>query len=137
MRLFVFFNLCIQIHATSCDQQMCLCIYGIVSCVGVNFPNFYYRPYITILYFENVQVDNMKDIMSAFLNLHYITLTNMIYFNCIWLTEIPPQSLWLLICVWKLHLLRLLLKLKLQKARPRVSFFYLHFFCVLSFNAVT
>ena len=89
LRLFVIFNLCIQLHATSCDQQKCLCMDGIVSCVGVNFPNFYYRPYITILYFENVQVDNLKDIMSAFPNLHYMTLKNMIYFNCIWLREIP------------------------------------------------
>ena len=75
-------------HATSCDQQICICMDGIVSCVSVNFPNFYYRPYITILYFENVQVDNMKDIMSAFPNLHYITLKNIIYFNCEWLTQV-------------------------------------------------
>ena len=33
----------------------------------------------------------MKDIMSAFQNLHYMTLKNMIYFNCIWLREIPPS----------------------------------------------
>ena len=91
LRLFVIFNLCIQLHATSCDQQMCLCMDGIVSCVSVNFPNFYYRPYITILYFENVRMDNMKDIMSAFPNLHYMTLKNKIYFNCIWLRDIPPS----------------------------------------------
>ena len=63
---------------------------GIVSCVSVNFPNFYYRPYI-ILYFENVQVDNMKDIMSAFPNLHYMTLKNMIYFNYEWLRQVPSS----------------------------------------------
>ena len=33
----------------------------------------------------------MKDIMSAFSNLHYVTLKNMIYFNCIWIREIPPS----------------------------------------------
>ena len=91
LKLFVSCNLFIQLYATSCDQQMCLCMDGIVSCVGVNFPNFYYRPYITILYFENVQVDNMKDIMSAFPNLHYITLKNMIYFNCEWISQIPSS----------------------------------------------
>ena len=32
----------------------------------------------------------MKDIISAFPNLHYMTFKNMIYFNCIWLREIPP-----------------------------------------------
>ena len=45
LRLFVIFNLCVNLHASSCDQQMCLCMDRIVSCVGVNFPNFYYRPY--------------------------------------------------------------------------------------------
>ena len=89
LKIFIICNLVIQLHATSCDQQMCLCMDGIVSCIGVNFPNFYYRPYITILYFENVQVDNMKDIVSAFPNLHYITLKNMKYFNCAWITQIP------------------------------------------------
>ena len=91
LKLFVIFNLCIQIHATSCDQQICIYMDGIVSCVSVIFPNFYYRPYIIILYFDNVQVDNMKDIMSAFANLHYMTMKNMIYFNCEWLREIPPS----------------------------------------------
>ena len=91
LKLIVFLNLCIQMHATSCDQRICICMDGIVSCVGVNFPNFYYRPYITILYFDNVQVDNMKDIMSAFPNLHYITLKKMVYFNCDWLRQVPPS----------------------------------------------
>ena len=64
---------------------------GIVSCVNVSFPVFIYRPYITILFFENVQVRNMKEIISAFPNLKYITLRNMIYFDCAWLKEIPPS----------------------------------------------
>ena len=91
LKLFIVFILCFQLHATSCDEQMCLCMDGIVSCVGVNFPNIYYRSYIAILYFEKVQVDNMKDTISAFPNLHYMTLKKMIYFNCLWLTEIPPS----------------------------------------------
>ena len=140
LRLFVIFNLCVQLHTTSCDKQMCLCMDGIVSCVGVNFPNFYYRPYITILYFENVQVDNMKDIMSAFPNLHYITLKNMIYFSCIWLEEIPPSVTVVTDMCLESTLSKTVAETKITE-RSTTGKFFLFCFClknlyVLSLNAV-
>ena len=133
LKLFVFLNLCIQMHATSCDQRICICMDEIVTCVSVMYQNFYYRPYIKILYFENVQVDNMKDIMSAFPNLHYITLKNMVYFNCDWLRQVSSS---VMIATDMCLETRLLVILSSQKDRPQVGFFFvcfLHQFFILNY----
>ena len=92
LKLFIILNLFVQIRGTTSDQQIYVSMNGITSCVNVIFPKFIYRPFITIVYFENVQLDNMKDIVSSFPNLQYITLRNMIYFNCKWLGDIPTLS---------------------------------------------
>ena len=73
----------------SCNKEECSCVDHIATCINVSYPSFFYRPTITILYMRGVQLNGITDILRSFPNLRYITLIDMVYFNCKWIKEIP------------------------------------------------
>ena len=73
----------------SCNKEECSCVDHIATCINVFYPNFFFRPSITILYMEKVQLNGLSAILRSLPNLRYITLVDMIYFNCKWIKEIP------------------------------------------------
>ena len=54
-------------------------------------PSFDYRPGVTRLYLERVQLLEMGSIIRALPNLMYLSLVDMEYFNCSWIEDIPPD----------------------------------------------
>ena len=73
----------------SCNKEECSCVDHIATCIDVFYPSFFYRPSITILYMKEVQLNGITDILRSLPNLKYITLIDMVYFNCNWIKEIP------------------------------------------------
>ena len=67
----------------SCDYAACTYVEDMITCVDLMVPRFKYRPTVSILYMENIQVLNLKDIIKKLPNLRYLTLMNMNYFNLI------------------------------------------------------
>ena len=77
--------------ATSCIQDFCTCDDESIFCLDVVTPSFIYRPTVTRLYMERVQLLNMQNIFASLPSLDYLTLVDMLYFNCDWLKDIPKQ----------------------------------------------
>ena len=73
----------------SCNKEECSCVDYIVICINVFHPSFFYRPSITVLYMRGVQLNGITHLIRLFPNLGYITLLDMVYFNCKWIDEIP------------------------------------------------
>ena len=73
----------------SCDKEECSCVDYIVTCINVFHPSFFYRPIITVLYMRGVQLNGISHLIRSFPNLGYITLLDMVYFDCKWIDEIP------------------------------------------------
>ena len=45
-----------------------------------------------MLYMDNVQVLNLKDVIRKLPNLRFLTLMNMKYFNCKWLQDVSQDT---------------------------------------------
>ena len=73
----------------SCEREECSCVDNIVTCINVFHPSFFYRPSITVLYMSEVQLNGISHLIYSFPNLEYMTLLDMVYFNCNWIEEIP------------------------------------------------
>ena len=73
----------------SCDYDECSCLDDMIICVDVTAPRFKFRATVSMLYMDNIQILNLKDIFESLPNLRYCTLMNMQYFNCKWLEDLP------------------------------------------------
>ena len=60
-------------------------------CIDVVVPSFNYRPSVTRLYFEMVQLLEIGSIIRALPNLIYLSLVDMKYFRCEWMEDIPTN----------------------------------------------
>ena len=69
----------------SCDYSECSCLDDMITCVDVTAPRFKYRATVTMLYMENVQIVDLREIIRKLPNLKFLTLMNMKYFDCNWL----------------------------------------------------
>ena len=76
---------------TSCIQDFCSCDDETIFCLDVVTPFFIYRPSVTRLHMEKVQVLGMQNIFTSLPSLHYLTLIDMLYFNCNWIKDMPQQ----------------------------------------------
>ena len=54
-------------------------------------PWFKYRPEITTLYLERVQLQGLVHLLENLPNLNYLTMVDMLYFNCAWMMDIPQD----------------------------------------------
>ena len=77
--------------STSCIQDFCSCNDQTIFCLDIITPSFVYRPTVTHLYMEQVQVLDMQNIFSSLPSLHYLTLLDMLYFDCKWLKDMLEQ----------------------------------------------
>ena len=75
----------------SCDYEECSCVDDMITCVDMTAPKFKFRATVTILYMENVQLLNLRDIIKKLPNLRYLTLMNMKYFTCKWIENVPDH----------------------------------------------
>ena len=69
----------------SCDYTECNCVDQIITCIDVAAPRFKYRPIVTRLYLQNVQIMDIRKLIHNLPNLKYVTLVNVNYFKCKWL----------------------------------------------------
>ena len=69
-------------NCISCDQGLCTCNDHIALCINVLTLTFKYRPEITSLYLEKVQILGFENNLNMLRNLKYLTLKDMLYFNC-------------------------------------------------------
>ena len=61
------------------------------QCLDVINPSFIYRPQISRLYLERVQLLDIKSILNSLPSLRYLAMIDMIYFNCKWMQDIPDH----------------------------------------------
>ena len=78
-----------KLSGFSCDYSECTCMEDMITCVDVAAPRFKFRATVTILYMDNVQILNLKELLNNLPNLRYLTLMNLRYFNCKWLRAVP------------------------------------------------
>ena len=89
--------ICIFMHGfyicgtASCHQKICNCRDDIKICIDMAVHSFDYRPSVTRLYLERVQLLEMGSIIRALPNLMYLSLVDMEYFSCSWMKDIPPN----------------------------------------------
>ena len=89
---FLVINFMLQgLNATFCEQGLCSCDNTVVVCIDLTTPRFKYRPEITTLYLERVQLQGVVDLLRNLPNLKYLTMVNMLYFNCAWMVDIPQD----------------------------------------------
>ena len=89
MYIFVFrFYIC---DTTSCHQGICNCRDDMIFCIDMAVPSFDYRPTVTRLYLERVQLLELESIIKALPNLIYLSLVDMEYFSCSWMEDIPKD----------------------------------------------
>ena len=86
-----FLNALTTAGSTSCHQKVCNCREDMIFCIDVSVPSFNYRPVVTRLYMERVQLLELESIIRALPNLVYLSLVDMQYFNCDWMGEIPSN----------------------------------------------
>ena len=89
--------ICISMHGfyicgtTSCHQRICNCRDDMIFCIDMAVPSFNYRPSVTRLYLERVQLLELAPIFKALPNLLYLSLVDMQYFSCSWMEDIPQN----------------------------------------------
>ena len=76
---------------TSCIQGICNCDENTILCLDVINPSFIYRPQISRLYLERVQLLDIKSILNSLPSLRYLAMIDMIYFKCKWMENIPDH----------------------------------------------
>ena len=76
---------------TSCIQDFCSFDDETIFCSDVITPSFIYRPTVTRLNMEWVQVLGMQNIFSSLSSLYYLTLVGMLYFDCNWIKDMPQH----------------------------------------------
>ena len=91
LSIFIYFLIEKAVLGYSCDYEECSCVDNMITCVDMSAPNFKFRATVTILYMENVQLLNLRDIIKNLPNLRYLTLMNMKYFNCKWISNLPDH----------------------------------------------
>ena len=90
--LFVyFFSYNKIVSGFSCDYAECTCMDDMITCVGVTAPRFKYRGTVTMLYMDNVQIVNLKELLKNLPNLRYLTLMNIRYFKCEWIRDMSED----------------------------------------------
>ena len=62
-----------------------------IFCLDIITPSFIYRPTVTRLYMERVQVLDMQNIFCSLPSPQYLTLVDMLYFDCKWLKDMPEH----------------------------------------------
>ena len=87
--IFCFFFM--QVSTDSCGQDLCYCDNAQVTCISVINPVFIRDYEIIQVYMENVQILGLSNVLKSFPNLKYLTLYNMLYFNCDWVNDIPSN----------------------------------------------
>ena len=108
---FLVINILLQgLDATFCDQGLCSCDNGFAVCIDVTTPWFRYRPEITTLYLERVQLVGIVHLLESLPNLKYLTMIDMLYFSCDWMMDIPQNIVlisakpqWTLPQFWKVR----------------------------------
>ena len=90
---FYIFNLiCFPtITCIACIQEICNCDEKTIVCLDVITPSFIYRPQISRLYMERVQLLDIKSILGSLPSLRYLAMIDMIYFNSKWMQDIPDH----------------------------------------------
>ena len=78
-------------ETTSCHQRICNCRDDMIFCIDMAVPSFKYRPTVTRLYLERVQLLELESIIRTLPNLMYLSLVDMEYFSCSWMDDIPPN----------------------------------------------
>ena len=87
---FLLINILLQgLNATFCDQGLCSCDNGFAVCIDVTTP--WFRPEISTLYLERVQLVGIVYLLESLPNLKYLTMIDMLYFNCDWMKDIPQH----------------------------------------------
>ena len=76
---------------TNCHQTICNCRDDMIFCIDMAVPSFNYRPSVTRLYLERVQLLELESIIKALPNLMYLSLVDMEYFSCSWMEDIPKM----------------------------------------------
>ena len=71
--------------------KICNCRDDMIFSIDMAVPSFDYRPGVTRLYLERVQLLETGSIIRALPNLMYLSLVDMEYFNCSWIEDIPPD----------------------------------------------
>ena len=79
------------LNATFCEQGLCSCDNTVVVCIDLITPQFKYRPEVTTLYLERVQLQGIVDLLRNLPNLKYLTMVHMLYINCDWMLDIPQD----------------------------------------------
>ena len=85
MFLCLFINVFSNCESTSCQQKICNCR------EDVAVPSFTYKPSVTRLYLERVQLLEIESIIRALPNHIYLSLVDMKYFICDWIDDIPTD----------------------------------------------
>ena len=62
-----------------------------IFCIDMAVPSFNYRPSVTRLYLERVQLLELAPIFKALPNLLYLSLVDMEYFSCSWMGGYSPK----------------------------------------------
>ena len=78
------------INSKGCFQGMCNCEEDMAVCIDV-WVKFSYNPRIRILYLKQLQILDIHLVLENFPSLKYLTMRDMMYFNCIWIKEIPED----------------------------------------------
>ena len=76
---------------SSCIQNFCSCDDETTFCSDVITPSLMYRPTVTRLYMESVHILGMGNIFSSSPSLYYLTLCDMLYFDCNCINDMPQQ----------------------------------------------
>ena len=87
----IFMNVYYICGTTSCHKKICNCGDDMIFCIDMAVPSFDYRPNVTRLYLERLQLLEMGSIIRALPNLMYLSLVDMEYFRCGWMEDIPPN----------------------------------------------
>ena len=75
-----------------CEYNECTCVEEMITCIDITAPRFKFRPTVTKLYMENVQIVDINKMIHNLPNLKYVTLVNINYFNCKWLDNFPSYT---------------------------------------------
>ena len=89
--LCVLINVYSNCKSTSCQQRICNCRDDMIFCLDMAVPSFIYKPGVSRLYLERVQILEIESIITALPNLIYLSLIDMKYFNCEWIDDIPTD----------------------------------------------
>ena len=104
-------------YGYSCEYNECNCVGEMITCIDIAAPRFKFRPSVTKLYMENVQIVDIKKMLHNLPNLKYVTLVNINYFKCGWLENFATN-----VVVAFLHLIHKLMHLyhfpKLVRWKP-------------------